>query len=47
MPAHTADLEIMLAYLQLKVRQSDWHGVADAAMDIREMLARSQGSTQQ
>jgi len=34
------DLEIMQAYLMLKVRQADWHGVADAAMDIREMEAR-------
>jgi len=34
------DLEIMQAYLLLKVRQGDWHGVADAAMDIREMEAR-------
>lgn len=34
------DIEVMIAYLLLKVRQKDWHGVADAAMDIREMLAR-------
>jgi hypothetical protein len=31
----------MLEYLQLKIRQRDWHGVADAAMDLREMGARS------
>lgn len=30
---------IMLEYLQVKVAQEDWHGVADAAMDIREMQA--------
>ena len=34
------DIEIMIAYLLLKVKQRDWHGVADAAMDIREMQAR-------
>ena len=33
------DTEVMVAYLMLKVRQRDWHGVADAAMDIREMEA--------
>ena len=38
--AAMTDLEIMQAYLMLKVRQADWHGVADAAMDIREMEAR-------
>ena len=38
-PAET-DIEVMIAYLQLKIRQRDWHGVADAAMDIREMEAR-------
>jgi len=35
-----AEIEVMIAYLLLKVRQRDWHGVADAAMDIREMEAR-------
>jgi len=34
------DKEVMLAYLLLKVRQEDWHGVSDAAMDIREMEAK-------
>ena len=27
-------------YLRLKVEQEDWHGVADAAMDIREIVAK-------
>ena len=31
--------EIMIEYLLLKVRQADWHGVSDAANDIREMEA--------
>jgi len=35
-----SDIEVMIAYLMLKVKQRDWHGVADAAMDIREMEAR-------
>jgi hypothetical protein len=30
----------MIDYLQLKVTQADWHGVADAAMDIRELQAK-------
>jgi hypothetical protein len=29
----------MTAYLLLKVKQRDWHGVADAANDIRVMEA--------
>ena len=32
-------LEGMKAYLLLKVDEEDWHGVADAAMDIRELIA--------
>jgi hypothetical protein len=29
--------EILIEYLKMKVEQLDWHGVADAAMDIREV----------
>lgn len=32
---------ILVSYLKLKVSEKDWHGVADAAMDIRELVARS------
>lgn len=32
--------ELMKKYLLLKFQEGDWHGVADAAMDIRELLAR-------
>ena len=32
---------IMLQYLQLMIARQDWHGVADAAMDLREMDAES------
>ena len=35
------DKEIMIQYLLLKVRQEDWHGVSDAAVDIREMEAKN------
>jgi len=31
--------EKMRVYLDLKVNEEDWHGVADAAMDIREIAA--------
>lgn len=27
----------LIAYLQMKVDEADWHGVADAAMDLREL----------
>ncbi len=30
----------MITYLQLKVEEQDWHGVADAAMDLREIDAK-------
>lgn len=26
-----------LTYLQLKISEEDWHGVADCAMDLREL----------
>lgn len=32
--------EALLAYLRMKVEQEDWHGVADAACDLRELEAR-------
>jgi hypothetical protein len=30
----------LIAYLLQKVKYSDWHGVADAAMDLREIEAQ-------
>ena len=30
----------MVEYLKLKVSLEDWHGVADAAMDLREIDAK-------
>lgn len=32
--------EILVIYLQAKIRLKDWHGVADAAMDIRDIEAK-------
>ena len=31
---------VMVEYLKSKVKQEDWHGTADAAMDIREIDAK-------
>lgn len=38
------EIELMKKYLLLKFEQADWHGVADAAMDLREMQAKSSDS---
>lgn len=35
---NTSDrIELMRKYLLLKFEEGDWHGVADAAMDLREL----------
>jgi hypothetical protein len=31
---------ILVEYCRMKLIQCDWHGVSDAANDIRELLAR-------
>lgn len=31
------DREILVVYLKMKTRVEDWHAVADASMDIREI----------
>lgn len=36
----------MIQYLYMKADEGDWHGVADAAMDIREMEAELWGLEQ-
>lgn len=36
----TREKQGMTEYLKLKLAQEDWHGVADAAMDIRELVAK-------
>lgn len=33
--------EVLLEYLQVMVALQDWHGVADVAMDLRELEARN------
>lgn len=30
-------MELMIKYMHLKISERDWHGVADCAMDLREM----------
>jgi len=42
--SQASETEVMIAYLMLKIKQRDWHGVADAAMDIREMEAREKNN---
>lgn len=37
-----ADLAQMIKYLDLRRRMRDWHGVMDAAADIREIEAKLQ-----
>jgi hypothetical protein len=32
--------EILLEYLQVMIALQDWHGVADLAMDLRELEAK-------
>ena len=34
--------EILMHYLQVMFARGDWHGVADAAMDIRELEAENE-----
>ncbi len=36
-------MEIMRTYLLLKLRESDFHGIADAAMDMRDIDAELKG----
>lgn len=32
--------QVLINYLRMKVDQRDWHAVADAAMDLRELEAQ-------
>lgn len=32
--------EVLLEYLQVMIALQDWHGVADVAMDMRELEAK-------
>lgn len=33
--------EILLEYMQVMITLQDWHGVADVAMDLRELEAKN------
>lgn len=35
-------IEVLIKYSQAKILQRDWHAVADAMMDIRELEAKKQ-----
>lgn len=35
--------DVLIAYLKMKADQEDWHGVADAANDLRELDAEERG----
>lgn len=43
-PTVANDREVLIAYLKMKVEQADWHGVSDAANDLR-VLEAQQGSS--
>ena len=32
---------VLLEYMQVMIALQDWHGVADVAMDLRELEARN------
>jgi hypothetical protein len=34
---------VMILYAKLKWKQEDWHGLADAAMDLRDIDAEIKG----
>lgn len=34
---------VLIEYLRMKVGMEDWHGVADAANDLRELDAEQRG----
>ena len=36
---------LLVRYLLMKVGAEDWHGVADAAMDIREVEVKLKAAT--
>ena len=38
---------VLIEYLQVMVARGDWHGVADAAMDIRELEAEHRKNNRQ
>lgn len=45
-PDYQEQREILIAYLMAKVHIGDWHGVSDAANDLRVLEALEEGKTQ-
>jgi hypothetical protein len=39
--------DILLEYLQVMIALEDWHGVADVAMDLRELEAANKSNLSQ
>lgn len=37
----TIQKQILLEYMQVMIALQDWHGVADVAMDLRELEAKN------
>lgn len=35
--------QTLIEYLHVMIARSDWHGVADVAMDLRELEAEQRG----
>ena len=42
-PDYFRKRKILIDYLKLEVEQEDWHGVCDAANDLRELDAEQRG----
>ncbi len=40
---HEQKIKIMMDYLTLKIEERDWHGVADCAMDLRDIESEERG----
>lgn len=40
---YEAQRRILIEYLHVMIARSDWHGVADVAMDLRELEAEQRG----
>ena len=45
--AHSHSHKVLVDYLLLKVTEADWHGVSEAANDIRVMEARHDARSKQ
>jgi hypothetical protein len=36
-------IQVLIEYMQVMIARRDWHGVSDAANDIRELEAEQEG----